>query len=146
MHRFRSANNKQFVFWALLLSTGLWTAVTWGQNTAEPANENVDATVAENSESGSADKFTTASSAVITPANQEEAVFSIAELSDEVFGAAVNGIGKVLFFRVFSTDVQTVQFKEVEYFYRDKATATTDFEKLTGGDCRLWRPTKHGGN
>jgi AGCS family alanine or glycine:cation symporter len=134
MHRFRSANNKQFVFWALLLSTGLWTAVTWGQNTAEPANENVDATVAENSESGSADKFTTASSAVITPANQEEAVFSIAELSDEVFGAAVNGIGKVLFFRVFSTDVQTVQFKEVEYFYRDKATATTDFEKLTGGD------------
>jgi AGCS family alanine or glycine:cation symporter len=134
MHRFRSANNKQFVFWALLLSTGLWTAVTWGQNTAEPANENVDATVAENSESGSADKFTTASSAVITPANQEEAVFSIAELSDEVFGAAVNGIGKVLFFRVFSTDVQTVQFKEVEYFYRDKTAATTDFEKLTGGD------------
>ena len=133
MHRFRSTNNKQFVFWALLFSTGLWTAVTWGQNPAEPANENGPATVAENSESGSADDFTTASSAVITPA-PEEAVFSIAEYSDEKFGAAVNGIEKVLFFRVFSTDVQTVQFKEVEYFYRDKATATTDFEKLTGGD------------
>jgi AGCS family alanine or glycine:cation symporter len=133
MHRFRSTNNKQFVFWALLFSTGLWTAVTWGQNTAEPVTENVPATVTKNSESGSADDFTTASSAVITPANQEEAVFSIAEFSDEVFGAAVNGIGKVLFFRVFSTDVETVQFKEVKYFYRDKAAATTDFEQLTGG-------------
>ncbi len=133
MHRFRSNNTKQFVFWALLLSTGLWTAVTWGQNTAEPANENVPTTVSQNSGSGSADDNTTASTILITPA-EEEADFSIADFSDKVFGAAVDGIGKVLFFRVFSTDVETVQFKEVEYFYRTKGSATTDFDKLTSGD------------
>ena len=134
MHRFRSYNTKKFVFWALLFSTGLWTAVTWGQNAADPTNEQVPVTVSTNSASGSADKISTASSAVITPAEQTETDFSIAEFSDNVFGAAVDGIGKVLFFRVFSTDVETVQFNEVEYFYRDQAAATTDFEKLTGGD------------
>ncbi len=134
MHRFRSNNTKQFVFWALLLSTGLWTAVTWGQNTAEPANENVPTTSTENSGSGNAEGNTTASTIVITPAEQEEADFSIADFSDKVFGAAVDGIGKVLFFRVFSTDVETVQFKEVEYFYRTTGSATTDFDKLTSGD------------
>ena len=133
MHRFRSNNTKQFVFWALLLSTGLWTAVTWGQNTAEPANENVPTTVTQNSGSGSADDNTTASTILITPA-EEEADFSISEFSDKVFGAAVDGIGKVLFFRVFSTDVETVEFKEVEYFYRTAGSATTDFDKLTSGD------------
>ncbi|MFP6587900.1 MAG: alanine:cation symporter family protein, partial [Pirellulaceae bacterium] len=133
MHRFRSNNTKQFVFWALLLSTGLWTAVTWGQNTAEPANENVPTTVTQNSGSGSADDNTTASTILITPA-EEEADFSIAEFSDKVFGAAVDGIAKVLFFRVFSTDVETVEFKEVEYFYRTAGSATTDFDKLTSGD------------
>ncbi len=134
MHRFRSNNTKQFVFWALLLSTGLWTAVTWGQNTAEPANENAPTTATENSGSGNAEDNTTASTIVITPAEQEEADFSIADFSDKVFGAAVDGIGKVLFFRVFSTDVETVQFQEVEYFYRTKGSATTDFDKLTSGD------------
>ncbi len=134
MHRFRSNNTKQFVFWALLLSTGLWTAVTWGQNTAEPANENAPTTATENSGSGNAEDNTTASTIVITPAEQEEADFSIADFSDKVFGAAVDGIGKVLFFRVFSTDVETVEFKEVEYFYRTAGSATTDFDKLTSGD------------
>ena len=134
MHRFRFNNTKQFVFWALLLSTGLWTAVTWGQNTAGPTDENASTTVTDDNGSGSAEANPTASTSVITPAQQQEADFTIAEFSDKVFGAAVEGIGKVLFFRVFSTDVETVQFKEVEYFYRDKGSATTDFEKLTSGD------------
>ncbi|MCS5632716.1 MAG: hypothetical protein NZ744_17905, partial [Pirellulaceae bacterium] len=118
MHRFRSNNKKQLVFWTLLLSTGLWTVVTWGQNTTESANENAPTTVTENSGSGNAEDTTTASTILITPAEQKEADFSIADFSDKVFGAAVEGIGKVLFFRVFSTDVETVQFKEVEYYYR----------------------------
>jgi len=134
MHRFRSNNTKQLVFWTLLLSTGLWTVVTWGQNTTESANENAPTTVTENSGSGNAEETTTASTILITPAEQKEADFSIADFSDKVFGAAVDGIGKVLFFRVFSTDVQTVQFKEVEYYYRTKGSATTDFDKLTSGD------------
>ena len=134
MHRFRSNNTKQLVFWTLLLSTGLWTVVTWGQNTAESANENSATTVTENNGSGNAEDNTTASTIVITPAEQEEADFSIADFSDKVFGAAVDGIGKVLFFRVFSTDVETIQFKEVEYFYRTKGSATTDFDKLASGD------------
>ena len=134
MHRFRSNNTKQLVFWTLLLSTGLWTVVTWGQNTTESANENSATTVTENNGSGNVEDNTTASTIVITPAEQEEAGFSIADFSDKVFGAAVDGIGKVLFFRVFSTDVETIQFKEVEYFYRTKGSATTDFDKLASGD------------
>ncbi len=51
-----------------------------------------------------------------------------------MFGAAVEGIGKVLFFKVFSTDVETVEFNEVDYFYRTAGSATTDFDKLTSGD------------
>jgi alanine or glycine:cation symporter, AGCS family len=134
MHRFPSNNKKQFVFWTLLLSTGLWTAVTWGQNTAEPANENAPLTVTQNSGSGIAKENAPASTVAITPTDPEEADFSISEFSDRMFGAAVEGIGKVLFFRVFSSEVETVAFKEVDYFYRTKGSSTTDFDKLTSGD------------
>ena len=72
MHRFRFNNTKQFVFWALLLSTGLWTAVTWGQNTARPTNENASTTVTDDNGSGSAEANPTASTSVITPAQQQE--------------------------------------------------------------------------
>lgn len=134
MHRFRSNNTKQLVFWTLLFSTGLWTVVTWGQNTAESANENAPTTVTENSGSGNAEKNASASTVTITPTDPEAADFSISDFSDKMFGAAVEGIGKVLFFKVFSTDVETVEFNEVDYFYRVKGLATTDFDKLTSGD------------
>ena len=134
MHRPRFNNSKIFILWALLLSTGIWTAVTWGQNSAEPANENVPTTSAQNSGLGRVEENPTASTIVITPAKEDKADFTIAEFSDKMFGAAVEGIGKILFFRVFSTDVETVQFKELQYFTRVKGSATTDFEKLTLGD------------
>jgi hypothetical protein len=141
MHRFRSNNTKQLVFWTLLFSTGLWTVVTWGQNTAESANENAPTTVTENSGSGNAEKNASASTVTITPTDPEAADFSISDFSDKMFGAAVEGIGKVLFFKVFSTDVETVEFNEVDYFYRVKGLATTDFDKLTSA-ISLPRPKR----
>lgn len=134
MNRFRSNNTKQLVFWALLFSTGLWTVVTWGQNTQEAANNSAPKTVSENSGSGVAEENASASTVTITPRDPEEPEFSIAQFSDKIFGAAVDGIGKVLFFKVFSTEVDIVEFKEVDYFYRVQGHATTDFEKLTTRD------------
>ena len=59
------------------------------------------------------------------------------ETIDQLAGTAVDHIAAILFRKVGSSEQESIEYKDVHYFYRHTEDDTADFTSLQGGDLQL---------
>ncbi|MCH2371139.1 MAG: alanine:cation symporter family protein [Pirellulales bacterium] len=128
----RVRNLKKPVFWTLLLTFGLWTITAPGQSDSElPLNSTDTTAISSDAPDASPQKAT------ITADKQEENNPTFMETVDQMAGTAVEHIASILFLRVGSSEQESIQYKDVDYFYRNTEDSGTDFTALQDKELQL---------
>jgi len=135
----RPRNLKTAVFWTLLLSFGLWTLTAPGQSESDLPPDTTESTNTNDQLVGSLGTPTGEPQPKVTieADNSEEVDLSVMEKIDQIAATAVEHIANVLFRRLGSSQDESIQYQDINYFYRLKEKATTDFTALKGGDHQL---------
>lgn len=135
----RDRNLKKTVFWTLLLTFGLWTIAAPGQSDSELPSQDTGASTASDNATGPAEPPTSQPlrKTSITADTQEEKAPTFMETIDQLAGTAVDHIAAILFRKVGSSEQESIEYKDVHYFYRHTEDDTADFTSLQGGDLQL---------
>jgi len=135
----RPRNLKTAIFWTLLLTFGLWTLTAPGQSESDTPPNTTENTKTNDQSAGSPGPPTAEPQPKVTIVadESEEADLSVMEKIDQIAATAVEHIASVLFLRLGSSQDESIQYQDINYFYRLKEEASTDFTALKGGDNQL---------
>ena len=134
----RPRNQKKAIFWTLLLTFGLWTITAPAQNPSDLPPNDTSSDVTSNKTVKSPDSATAQSQKNITikTDKKEEKNPSVMERIDQLAGTAVNHIASVLFLKIGSSNEESIQYKDVHYFYR-KLNEDADFTAIHSSGGQL---------